>query len=119
MFILLQGCKTLAERTNCEPQDMDCFTMVPIAQVVIGTLGDNVLDTVKDVHSAVDCKGACYCTENCKWFTFFNENDNLFPNFCFLKAEILTLKTQLCEEVYQDLMMKDASSCMKEICIIH
>ena len=96
MCILLQGCESLTKCTNCESQNMDCFTMGPIAKVV-GTLGDNVLDAIQNVHSAVDCKKKCSNEPNCGWFTYFLENDKLFPNVCFLQTEVLG-PTSECEE---------------------
>ena len=88
MCILLQGCENLTECTNCESQNMDCFTMGSIAPMV-GSLGDNVLDAIQDVDSAVVCKEKCSNWSHCRWFTYFFENDNLFPNVCFLVTEIL------------------------------
>merc|ERR1712126_532417 len=88
MCILLEGCETLTKCTNCQSQDMDCFTMGPITKVV-GSLGDNVIDAIQGVHSALECKEKCNNDANCHWFTYFLENDNLFPNVCFLQKEVL------------------------------
>ena len=93
--ILLEGCETLTECINCESQDINCFIMGSIANVV-GTLGDNVLEAINDV-AALTCKEKCSNNPVCHWFTYFSANDNLFPNVCFLQTGILG-PTLACKE---------------------
>ena len=89
MCLLYRECDTVEPCTNCESEDMSCFTMGSIGKVV-GTFGDNALEAIKDVYSAVACKEKCSNNQDCSWFTYFFGTDKLFPNMCFLQTELLT-----------------------------
>jgi len=89
MCLLFRGCDSVVSCTNCESEDMGCFNMGSIGKVV-GTFGENALEAIKDVYSPVTCKEKCSNNQNCQWFTYFYETDDLFPNMCFLQTELLT-----------------------------
>ena len=46
--------------------------------------GDNFVELVPDVPDELACKKNCTEHDDCSIYTFYDENDQLYPNVCFL-----------------------------------
>ena len=113
LCMLFEGCDSLISCSNCTSHDMNCFTMGSIAQMA-GTIGENALEAIEDVHSAAACKEKCSSNSKCLWFTYFFENDILFPNICFLQTEIVA-PLRMCDHclsgpLYEDCFIMSMSN---------
>eukprot|EP00092_Neocalanus_flemingeri_P020654 GFUD01022379.1.p1 GENE.GFUD01022379.1~~GFUD01022379.1.p1 ORF type:complete len:495 (+),score=82.82 GFUD01022379.1:9-1493(+) len=47
-------------------------------------VGDNIIDIVQSVSSEEECQVSCKNTENCKIYTWFNEDAEVWKSTCFL-----------------------------------
>ena len=61
--------------------------VIETAKSVVKTLDENIIDVKPFTDSYNDCRGHCADTEGCSWFTFFNHDDEILSNHCFLLSE--------------------------------
>ena len=74
--ILCKNCIT--EWVGC---DRNCL------KSTVGTLDENIIDVKLWTKSFKDCREHCADTEGCSWFTLFTDEDEDFPEHCFLLSE--------------------------------
>ena len=83
--MLFKYCDQTSLCTNCITEwigcDRNCLKNSETS------LDENIIDVKPFTKSYKDCRGHCAATERCSWFTFFNHDDEILSDHCFLLSE--------------------------------
>ena len=93
----LASCDSLYACEGCYSEDSFCYRSC--GDTVEGEMGENLLSLVSNVNSTTECKLLCAATQNCSFFTFYDENHAGFSSTCFLLQHLKT-PFKPCENCY-------------------
>ena len=83
--MLFKYCDQTSLCTNCITEWIGCDRNC--LKSIVKTLDENIIDIKPFTPSYKDCRGHCADTEGCSWFTFFNHDDEILSDHCFLLSE--------------------------------
>merc|ERR1712110_346076 len=84
---LFNTCENTEECENCVTQNLDCYRTC--GYNFVGHMDENIIDTIDNTKSELDCKKHCSQTNNCSFYTYYSEEDHLYHELCVLLTEIL------------------------------
>jgi len=82
--MILATCDSLYTCQGCYSEDSFCFRSC--GDTIEGQVGENLLSVETTVSSPTECKFLCAESQNCSYFTYYDENHDGFPSTCFLLA---------------------------------
>ena len=84
---IFKTCVNTVDCTNCVTQNMDCFRTC--GENSVGHMDENIIDTIDNTKSELDCKLSCSGTVNCTFYTYYLEEDPLYHQLCVLLTDLL------------------------------
>ena len=82
---MFRTCAKTAACTSCVTQNMECYRTC--GSSFVGYFGENVIDMISNTKSELDCKNICSDTKNCSFYTYYFEEDDLYPELCILLTD--------------------------------
>lgn len=92
--MILATCDSLYSCDDCYSEDSYCFRSC--GDTIEAQIGENLLSIISTVDNVTQCKFLCAETQNCSYFTFYNQHHEGLPSTCFL-LEFLTTPFKRCE----------------------
>ena len=85
--------KTCDSVKDCDPEHclsetMECYNRI-CGSDIVGHLDENLIDSVPNVKTELECKDHCINAGNCSWYTYYPDQDSLYHQLCFLQSELL------------------------------
>ena len=71
---LFNTCENTEECENCVTQNLDCYRTC--GYNFVGHMDENIIDTINNTKSELDCKMLCSQTLHCLFYTYYSEEDN-------------------------------------------
>jgi len=84
---IYKTCVNTVNCTNCVTQNMECFRTCGANSV--GHMDENIIDTIDNMKSELDCKHSCSGTANCTFYTYYLEEDPLYHQLCVLLTDLV------------------------------
>ena len=84
---IYKTCVNTVDCTNCVTQNMECFRTCGANSV--GRMDENIIDTIDNKKSELDCKLSCSGTANCTFYTYYLEEDPLYHQLCVLLTDLI------------------------------
>ena len=84
---LFKTCDNTVTCNNCVTQNMDCYRTC--GSNFVGHMDENIIDMIDNIKSELDCKRLCSETEQCFFYTYYFQDDNLYHQLCILLTEFL------------------------------
>merc|ERR1711973_135780 len=85
---LFNACKKTVHCEKCVSETFDC--QETCGSNSVGPINDsNLIDIVPHVQTEQECKKSCLLNEECKYYTYFLQDDPESSEICFLLAELL------------------------------
>ena len=85
--LLFTSCDTVTPCTHCVSERRDCL-MDTCGSSIVGDLDENVLSSIPNTESEMECKELCSNNKECAFYTYFHPADSLYPRLCFLQTEL-------------------------------
>ena len=85
--LLFTSCDTVTPCSHCVSERRDCL-MDTCGSSIVGDLDENVLSSIPNTESEMECKALCANNIECAFYTYFLPADSLYPRICFLQTEL-------------------------------
>ena len=85
--LLFTSCDTVTPCSHCVSERRDCL-MDTCGSSIVGDLDENVLSSIPNTESEMECKALCANNNECAFYTYFLPADSLYPRICFLQTEL-------------------------------
>ena len=95
--MILATCDSLYSCDGCYSEDSYCFRSC--GDTVEVQLAENLLSITSNVNSTTECKFLCAETQNCSFYTFYDEKHEGLPSTCFL-LDYLRTPFKRCENCF-------------------
>ena len=80
--MILATCDSLFSCEGCYSEDSYCYRSC--GDTIETQIGENLLSIIPSVQNVTECKFFCAETQDCSYFTFYDENHEGLPSTCFL-----------------------------------